>query len=83
MANKLELTWVGKDEEIPCQIKKYISGGNDAGHIHKSRAGVKCAVMSIPSRYIHTASNVIRAEDFVSTYRLALSAIKKLSEGEN
>lgn len=74
---------VGKAEDIPCQIKKYISGGNDAGHIHKSRAGVKCAVMSIPSRYIHTASNVIRAEDFTSTYRLALVAIKKLSEGDN
>lgn len=73
---------VGKEENIPCQIKQYISGGNDAGHIHKSRAGVRCAVMSIPSRYIHTASNVIRAEDFVSTYRLALAAVKKLSESE-
>lgn len=73
---------VGKEENIPCQIKQYISGGNDAGHIHKSRAGVKCAVMSIPSRYIHTASNVICAEDFVSTYRLALATVKALSESE-
>lgn len=70
---------VGKEENIPCQIKKYVSGGNDAGHIHKSRAGVKCAVMSIPSRYIHTASNVIRAEDFMSTYRLALATVKKMA----
>lgn len=74
---------VGKEENIPCQIKQYISGGNDAGHIHKSRAGVRCAVMSIPSRYIHTASNVIRAEDYVSTYKLASAAVKKLSESEN
>ncbi len=74
---------VGKEEGIPRQIKKYISGGNDAGHIHKSRAGVRCAVMSIPSRYIHTASNVIRAEDFVSTYKLALATVKALSKGEN
>lgn len=73
----------GKEENIPCQIKQYVSGGNDAMHIHKSRAGVRCAVMSIPSRYIHTASNVIRAEDYVSTYRLALATIKKLSMGEN
>ena len=73
----------GKEEDIPCQIKKYISGGNDAGHIHKSRAGVRCCVMSIPSRYIHTASNVIRAEDFTSTYRLALASIKKLSKEGN
>ncbi len=72
----------GKEEGIPCQIKQYVSGGNDAGHIHRSRAGVRCAVMSIPSRYIHTASNVIRAEDYMSTYRLALASIKKLSESE-
>jgi len=72
---------VGKEKGIPCQIKKYVSGGNDAGHIHKSRAGVRCAVMSIPSRYIHTASNVIRAEDFSSTYRLALETVLALSEG--
>ena len=73
----------GKEENIPCQVKQYVSSGNDAMHIHKSRAGVRCAVMSIPSRYIHTASNVIRAEDYVSTYRLALATIKKLSTGEN
>ena len=71
---------VGESRDIPCQIKKYVSGGNDAGHIHKSRSGVKCAVMSIPSRYIHTASNVIRADDFESTYRLALASITALSE---
>lgn len=77
------LLHIGQKESIPCQIKKYISGGNDAGHIHKSRAGVKCAAMSIPSRYIHTASNVIRADDYENTYRLALAGIKALSEGEN
>lgn len=70
----------GRENNIPCQIKKYISGGNDAGHIHKSRAGVKCAVMSIPSRYIHTASNVIRECDFLATYDLALATIYKIAK---
>ncbi len=74
---------VGREKDIPCQIKKYVSGGNDAGHIHKSRAGVKCAVMSIPSRYIHTASNVIRESDFENTYRLALETVRALAESEN
>jgi len=73
---------VGKAEGIPCQIKKYVSGGNDAGHIHKSRAGVRCAVMSIPSRYIHTASNVIRESDFTATHDLALATIKALATKE-
>jgi len=67
-------------KDIPCQIKQYVSGGNDAGHIHKSRAGVKCAVLSIPSRYIHTPSNVIRASDFENTYRLGLATVEALCE---
>ncbi|MBQ8914914.1 MAG: hypothetical protein IJ046_01900 [Clostridia bacterium] len=72
----------GRENGIPCQIKQYVSGGNDAGHIHKSRAGVRCAVMSIPSRYIHTASNVIRESDFTATHDLALATIKALATKE-
>ncbi len=70
-----------KDKGIPCQYKKYVSGGNDAGHIHKTREGVRCAALSVPARYIHTASNVIREEDFINIYRTALEAVEKLNEG--
>lgn len=71
---------VAKSENIPCQVKQYVSGGNDGGHIHKSRAGVKCAVMSLASRYIHTPSNVIRCDDYLNTCRLALATVKRMAE---
>lgn len=58
-----------RQKEIKYQIKQYVSGGNDAGNIQRSANGVKVAVMSAPSRYIHSASNVIHKNDFESIYQ--------------
>ncbi len=60
--------------KIDYQIKQYVSGGNDSGNIQRSAAGAKVAVMSAPSRYIHSASNVIHKNDFESIY-LTLMAL--------
>lgn len=54
----------GKEKNIPCQVKKFVSGANDAKSIHMSGSGVKTIAISAPSRYIHTASNVIRTCDY-------------------
>lgn len=64
-----------KKHDIPVQVKKYVSGGNDAGHIHKAADGCKCAVISVPACYIHTASNVIAKCDYESIYELALNSL--------
>lgn len=69
---------VSKKNNIPCQYKRYVSGGNDAAAIHKSREGVRCAALSVPARYIHTASNVIRRSDFEAIHDTALACIKEL-----
>ncbi len=58
-----------KNNDIKYQIKQYVSGGNDAGNIQRSAYGVKVAVMSAPSRYIHSMSNVIHKNDFESIYQ--------------
>lgn len=71
---------VAKERDIPCQIKKYVSGGNDAGHIHKAAEGTKCAVISAPCGYIHTAADVIAADDYRSIYSLAIAAIERMGE---
>ena len=67
-----------KEKNIPCQYKQFVSGGNDAASIHKSREGVRCAALSAPARYIHTASNVIRRSDFEAIHDTALECIKEL-----
>lgn len=66
------------EHRIPCQYKQYVSGGNDASSIHKSREGVRCAAISAPARYIHTASNVVRESDFTAIHDAAFECIKAL-----
>ena len=53
-----------KTYKIPVQFKKTATGGNDAAVIHVSNGGVKTAAVSVPARYIHSASSVIAKSDF-------------------
>lgn len=73
-----EIIRIAKEKNIKCQYKKFVSGGNDAGSIHKMREGVKCAAISAPSRYIHTASNVIRESDYYAIEDLMWESIMNI-----
>lgn len=64
---------------IKAQPKCYVSGGNDAGYVHLSGTGTKCATISAPARYIHTASNVVSESDFNSVIDLAYAAVVELA----
>ena len=48
----------GKKHDVPVQIKRYVSGGNDAAHIQRSGIGVKCLALSAPTRYLHAPVSV-------------------------
>ncbi len=67
-----------KENNIPCQTKTMVAGGNDSGAIHKSRGGVKTLAISVPTRYLHSASNVFSYDDFIATYNLAEKMAEKL-----
>jgi len=58
------------EKGIPVQPKTQVAGGNDAGVIHQSRAGVKTLTVSLPCRYLHSASCVIQEKDIQSVYDL-------------
>ncbi|MGN0601264.1 MAG: M42 family peptidase, partial [Oscillospiraceae bacterium] len=62
---------IAGDNNIPCQTKTLIAGGNDAGAIHVSRGGVRTAAISLPCRYLHSPSCVIDKDDLFNSYRLA------------
>ena len=55
---------------IVCQPKTLVAGGNDAGAIHKSRGGVKVLTVSVPCRYLHSPSCVIKYSDVEESLRL-------------
>lgn len=59
-AKALELA---QANEIPCQVKGSVSGGNDAGAIQLARGGVPTLVLSVPCRSIHSPSSVCKLSD--------------------
>ena len=61
---------------IKAQVKRYVSGGNDAGHIHKSGKGVKAVAVSAPTRYLHSPANVASLDDFDSMIDLLTALVE-------
>ncbi len=68
-----------KSQAIPVQVKKFVSGGNDAGSIHQSGRGVKTLALSIPTRYLHSAASVANLNDFRNTTALCEALLRRLS----
>jgi endoglucanase len=66
---------VACQNDIKSQVKRYVSGGNDAGHIHKSGVGVHALAISAPTRYLHSASCVASAEDYESIKQLVYALL--------
>lgn len=64
------VTAFARENGIPFQPKEGIAGANDSEAIHKSRAGVRPAAVSLPARYIHSPVTTLRIEDLENTLRL-------------
>ena len=69
-------------EAIPFQTKQAVAGGNNAGAIHASRGGVRTAAISLPCRYLHSASCVIHEDDLENAARLARSLLYEVAMRE-
>lgn len=67
---------------ILCQPKRAVAGGNNAGAVHLSRGGVRTLAISVPCRYIHTASSVADVTDIDSAYSLARYMLDKIAQGQ-
>jgi len=67
-----------KENDIKAQVKRYVSGGNDAGHIHKSGKGVKCVAISMGTRYLHSPACVASMDDYESIRELVFAMLKNM-----
>ena len=65
---------------IPTQTKTVVAGGNDSGAIHVSGGGVRTCALSVPCRYLHSPSCVIKQSDFEATKALALAMAEACAE---
>jgi endoglucanase len=61
---------LAKKSKIKHQMEVLPRGGTDAGAIQRTRAGVKTATLSVPTRYIHTVVETVHVDDVKATEML-------------
>lgn len=71
---------LAKEHGIPAQPKTVVAGGNDAGVIFKTRAGIAVQALSLPCRYLHSPSCVIKETDYTATRDLASCLAAELAK---
>jgi len=71
---------ISEENNIPCQTKTMVAGGNDSGAIHISRGGVRTIAVSVPCRYLHSPSSVIEMNDLESCYKLVRIMAERIHE---
>ncbi len=67
---------------ITCQPKSLVAGGNNSGAVHLSREGVRTIAISLPVRYLHTASTVACISDLENMRKLAEYMLNGIASGE-
>ncbi len=77
------LTQTAEAHAIPYQFKRPGIGGTDAGTIHKTRAGVASAVVSVPARYIHAPAAIIDLVDFWNCIKLMQATLENINDLRN
>ena len=65
-----------KHEKLSYQIKKPLYGLTDAGKIQLTREGVPSSVVSVPCRYIHSPTSLLKLDDIANTVRLLEAFLK-------
>ena len=73
------LAQTGETAGIPYQFRQPGGGGTNAGAIHKTRAGVPTASVSVPGRYAHTAATIARLVDWENTLALVYQSLLHLN----
>ncbi len=73
------VTNLAREKGIPLQFRRGTSGGNDAGPIHVSKAGIPTIVLSVPCRYIHSFVSVISEEDYSACFNLINEILNNLA----
>ncbi len=68
-----------EQEGIPYQLRQPGGGGNDAGAIHRQRAGIPTISVSVPGRYAHSGLMIARISDWSNTLRLVYHALDRLN----
>lgn len=70
---------IAEKNGIKAQVKSAVAGGNNAGIIHKTAGGIKTVTVSLPCRYLHSPSCVLKKEDIAESEKLIRLLAKELA----
>jgi putative aminopeptidase FrvX len=66
-----------KEAGIPYQMEILEAGGTDAGAIHLTREGIPSGVLSIPTRYVHSDSEMVDICDMEKGVKLLIKILEE------
>lgn len=66
---------------IKAQVKSMVAGGNNAGVIHKTAGGIKTLTVSMPCRYLHSPSCVLKIDDIQESERIIRALVEDFANG--
>jgi endoglucanase len=66
-----------EEKGLKVQLKQAFTGGTDAAHIQRALTGVRVLGLSLPTRYIHSASCVALYEDYEQTRDLVIAMLRE------
>lgn len=67
---------VAEKNSLSYHVKRSVSGGNDGGSMQRARGGMPVVVLSVPCRYIHSPSSVVKYSDVESQLALTKALLK-------
>lgn len=71
------LVSTAQEAKIPYQLEVLVGGSTDAMAMQVTREGVPAGVVSIPTRYVHTPSEMVDFGDVQNAVRLVLNVLSK------
>ena len=80
LADPRVVDWMVKTAEsarIPYQLEVLLGGTTDARSIQVARAGVPAGCLSVPTRYLHTPSEMVDTHDVLNSVRLLVALLSQ------
>lgn len=74
---KNALVETARENKIPYQLEVLVGGSTDAMAMQISREGVPAGVISIPTRYVHTPSEMVDYDDVQNACKLLVAFLGK------
>ena len=71
------LVQTAKELGIPYQMEILTGGATDASSIEKTRSGVPSGVISVPTRHLHTPSEMVDMDDVEGCIKLLVAVLEK------